>query len=606
MIDKSEVMHNIKVGSDTDLFISRINTDKTSADFTKIKSHEAGFDYPYLTRTTGNSLKPTTEYIQSNELRHGGAESAPRPGNTSVEGSIDVEVSPDTFDDNFSALFNNEWTRWPSDTNSPSNLDKIPCQAGEFLTRACKVDVSSPTGYDEEHYNPDEEFKPRHLLKNSTQTDGLIEVPDGAVVNEITFGKKSIEYLITKKYGGVEGEDMYHIFKRLAVGTLDLNAEIGSIVTGSFGFMGDSSSDILTEGEAKEYLGGPDHDDFEDVTMSGEKYINELPEKATDTDQFTTREGDLWINGKNITFGQTLSMNIDKNLEKKYALFVKNPVAKSSLKKAITANLSTYLVPDSQTLYNLANNNKTFEVLFAFEDKGYMNDSFKAEDKPENIYVFQIFNAKAEDRDLSASGESDYNMTIPLRSFGEKLCRVFKIAVPKLRKSEKITVGTSPAVPWVLYTPNIVLGMGDITEYDSSTNPNGLAVTVQIGSGTASAMTLDIGYETGVLTTSQPADWTTNYTDYYKKDGDQFVKVPAQTDVPTWEADTYYEAGVVDENGDPNDDANVILDLLDAGEDGTYGKIRIKPELTGAQSSDPVVVTAKLGGQDCSCHFTVA
>ena len=93
MIDKSEVVHNIKVGSDTDLLLARVNTDKTSADFGKIKSQDAGFEFPYLTRTTGNSLKPTTEFIQSNELRHGGAESAPRPGNTSIDGSIDVELS---------------------------------------------------------------------------------------------------------------------------------------------------------------------------------------------------------------------------------------------------------------------------------------------------------------------------------------------------------------------------------------------------------------------------------------------------------------------------------------------------------------------------------
>ena len=572
MIDKSEVMHNIKVGSDTDLFISRINTDKTSTDFTKIKSHEAGFDYPYLTRTTGNSLKPTTEYIQSNELRHGGAESAPRPGNTSVEGSIDVEVSPDTFDDNFSALFNNEWRRWESDTDSASNLDNIPCAAGKFLTRACKLkDPLDPSqGYDEDSYNSDEEFKPRYLLKNASQTDGILEVPEGAVVNEITFGKKSIEYLITKKYGGVEGEDMYHIFKRLAVGTLDLNAEIGSIVTGSFGFMGDSSSDILETDEAKTYLGGATTTDFEDGVTTGNDYIDNLPEKATDTDQFTTREGDLWINGKNITFGQTLSMNVDKNLEKKYALFVKNPVAKSSLKKAITANLSTYLVPDAKTLYNLANNNKTFEVLFAFEDKGYMNDSFKAEDKPQNIYMFQIFNAKAEDRDLSASGESDYNMTVPLRSFGEKLCRVFKIAVPKLTKSEQILVSSDKAV---LFTPNIIVGVGDVLPYDASTAPNGLKLSVQIADGSATSVTPAVAYE--IADEANPGQ-----TKYVDNTG---------TDI------------------DPSDigNYNVFVDLVDDGAtDNTFGRITFVPDLSGASASDSVVVTATLGGQDCSCHFT--
>lgn len=568
MIDKSEVMHNIKVGSDTDLFISRVNTDKSSTNFSKIKTHEAGFDYPYLTRTTGNSLKPTTEYIQSNELRHGGAESAPRPGNTSVEGSIDVEVSPDTFDDNFSALFNSEWKRWKSDSDSDSNLDHIPCDPGKFLTRACKPATAPATGYDENSYNSDEEFKPRYLLKNAAQADGLLVVPEGAVVNEITFGKKSIEYLIAKKYGGVEGEDMYHIFKRLAVSTLDLNAEIGSIVTGSFGFMGDSSSDILDETETKAYLGGATSDKFEDGVTTGNTYVENLPEKATDTDQFTTREGDLWINGKNITFGQSLSMNVDKNLEKKYALFVKNPVAKSSLKKAITANLSTYLVPDAKTLYNLANNNETFEVLFAFEDKGYMNDMARDEDKPENIYLFQIFNAKAEDRDLSASGEGDYNMSIPLRSFGEKLCRVFKIAVPKLTKSEPILVSTDKAV---LFTPNIVLGVGDVLPYNASTAPNGLKLSVQIANDPATSVTPVVAYEI-----TDPSDPT--QTKYVDKDGNDI-------------ADT--------------SSCNVFVDLVDDGAtDGTFGRITFVPDLSGASASAAVVVTANLGGKDCSCHFT--
>ena len=557
MIDKSEVMYNIKVGSDTDLYISRINTDKDSVNFTKIKSHDAGFDYPYLTRTTGNSLKPTTEYIQSNELRHGGAESAPRPGNTSVEGSIDVEVSPDTFDDNFSALFNNEWRRWKSDSDSASNLDHIPCSDGQFLTRACKLkNPSDPTqGYDEDSYNNDEEFKPRALLKIGGVGNGILEVPAGSVVNEITFGKKSIEYMISKKYGGVEGEDMYHIFKRLAIGTLDLNAEIGAIVTGSFGFMGDSSSDILETDETKDYLGGATSNKFEDGTTTGDSYVENLPEKATETDQFTTREGDLWINGKNITFGQTLSFNVDKNLEKKYALFVKNPIAKSSLKKAITANLSTYLVPDAKQLYNLANNNKTFEVLFAFEDKGYMNDMAREEDKPENIYLFQIFNSKAEDKDLSASGESDYNMSIPLRSFGEKLCRVFKIAVPKFRKAEQILVSTDKAV---LFTPNIVVGVGDILPYDASTAPNGLKISVQIADGTATDIDLTdkIAYEV--------PDTTPGTTKYVDNTGADIADVSSYC---------------------------VFVDLVDDDEDSTFGRVTFIPDLSGATGGDAVVVT---------------
>ena len=52
--------------------------------------------------------------------------------------------------------------------------------------------------------------------------------------------------------------------------------------------------------------------------------------------------------------------------------------------------------------------------------------------------------------------------------------------------------------------------------------------------------------DTYTKTTSQPADWSTNYTDYYTKSGDTYTKVPEGSGAPTWAADTYYSktAGV--------------------------------------------------------------
>ena len=467
MIDKSDILHNVKTGSDTELYLSRINVDKTSANFGKIKSAEGLEKFPYLTRTTGNSLKPTTEFIQSNELRKGGAESAPRPGNTSVDGSIDIELSPVTFDDNIACTFKNDWRRWASDTDSPTNLDHQFCAPGFFLTRANDTD--------ETVYNDDENLKPRRLINDGANghEDGLLKIPAGCVVHEMTFGKKAIEYNIVKKYGGVENEDMYHVFKGLTISTLDLNAQIGQIVTGSFGIIGNASSDIMTEDETRAYFGGEDTDKFEDGTTTGNAFVESLPEQATDTDQFTTREGDLWINGKNITFAQTLAFNIDKNMDKLYALFVKNAISKISRKTAITCNLDTYLVPESKELYNMANNNKTFEILFAFEDK---------EVDPEFTYLFQIFSAKAEDKDLTASGEDNYDMSIPLRSFGERLCRVFRVALPKARDAQFV-----PATTWVnageiVIRPNVAVVAADIPSLsvlDSLKKANGEVIAEQ-------------------------------------------------------------------------------------------------------------------------------
>lgn len=53
----------------------------------------------------------------------------------------------------------------------------------------------------------------------------------------------------------------------------------------------------------------------------------------------------------------------------------------------------------------------------------------------------------------------------------------------------------------------------------------------------------DSGTTTDVytVTTSQPSDWTTNYTDYYTKEGNVYTKIPAGSGAPTWEASTYYK-----------------------------------------------------------------
>lgn len=580
MIDKSEINHNIKVGSDTDIYLARICTKKTTVNnkYGKIMTKDSIYDFPYLTRTTGNSLKPTTEYIQSNELRKGGAESAPRPGNTSVDGSLDVEVSPNTFDDNICSAFDNEWKTWESDENSESNIDNVPCADGKFLTRASKlVDPTDPTkGYDEDSYNESETFGQRKLLSTTDGDGGLISVHDGTVVNEMTFGKKQIEYLIVMKYGGAEGEDRYHIFNKLGIGTLDLNAEIGAIVTGSFGIMGDSSSDILNETKAKAYLGGNQTTKFYDGVTTGNSFVENLPAKATDTDQFTSREGDMWINGKNITFAQSLAFNVDKNMDRKYALFVKNPVSKKSLRKAITLNLNTYFVPDSDELYNLANNNKTFEVLFAFEDKGYMNDLKSDDNKPEYIYLVQIFNSKSEDKDLSASGEGDYTMTIPLRSFGERLCRIFKIALPKVTASKAVKSSGGFDGDRVVFTPNILMKLGDLVAYDSSAaegtkGKRGIRLTAQVDDGAVSEITPVIGYE--IPDTATPGST-------------KIVAADGTTDVSAT--------------------ANVILDLVDDDTaSDTYGHIYVKHGIAQTSAEQTVKLTMSWNGAENICNFKI-
>ena len=47
-----------------------------------------------------------------------------------------------------------------------------------------------------------------------------------------------------------------------------------------------------------------------------------------------------------------------------------------------------------------------------------------------------------------------------------------------------------------------------------------------------------------ILTTAEPVDWETNYTDYLYKDGDQYKYVTG-TSAPQWTANTYYECNEI-------------------------------------------------------------
>ena len=492
MIDKDNIQHNLKTGADSDIIYTREVTDTKSANFGKLKTRDGLYKFPLLSRSTGNSIAGTTETIESNELRKGRTKSAPRKGNSSTEGTHDLELSPTTFDDLLEAALRNEWKRWTSDTNSEINLDNTAFNDGFFLTRC--VDP------EEKEYNHDKNFGARRLINDGVagHEDGMLKVPAGCVVHELTCGSKDIKYSLLKKFGGVDGEDLYQEFKHIAVNTLSLSVQIGAIVTGSFGMMGTNNPKLMTEDVARANFGGEDTDKFEDGVTTGNSFIENLPVKSTDTDQFTSREGDLWINGKNITFATNLTLELNNGLEKKYAIFVKDAISTQPLSLDITGDLTTYLVAGySDELYNSGIDDETNEIIFQFQNK---------EKDPDFIYLFQIFQSKIGDQNLSASGADTFDQSEPWNSFGERALRIFRVALPKVRDVE-----FTPAATWtnpgeLLVTPNVAVVSADITGkitvLDSLKNENGEVVAEQV----ITTATVD---EAGLIHVSEAAFSTT-------------------------------------------------------------------------------------------------
>lgn len=424
MANIGDIQHNLKTGADSELYFSQVVTTKSSSDYGKIITKSGRYRYPFLTRMTGESLKGSNETLESNELKKGKVPSKKKLGNEMSEGSLDVEFSPTTFDDLIAAALMGKWKTWVSDKNSEINLDKIHCNDGEFLTRAIVELGKDNYGNWGGKYNTKEIFEPRKLLNDGEEgnENGLISVPKGCVVHELTCGSDDIKFDVLRHLGGHEDEDLYQRYKNLAVNTMSADIQIGSIVTGSFSFMGSNNPVRVDESSIRKEYGSNESSQFVTEGVTGNSFVDGLPDQSTDTDQFTSMEGNLWINGKNVTTATNLSMEINNNLERKNAIFVKKAISTTSPRLDISGSLSSYVVfGETEELYNLAAQNKTNEIMFMLQDK---------EVNPEYLYLFQIFESSFESPD-AGSGQDAIEDSYSYSSFNERALRILRITLPR-------------------------------------------------------------------------------------------------------------------------------------------------------------------------------
>ena len=174
-------------------------------------------------------------------------------------------------------------------------------------------------------------------------------------------------------------------------------------------------------------------------------WLAKLPEKGTSTEQYTAREGFLYINGERVRYGSNLSFELNNGLNKVFAIFEKDAISMSALQLDITGSLGAYLIKGySEKLYQLAVQDKDVEVVFCFQDR---------EEDPEALYVVQIFKTKFTDTDVS-SGAEELEVTFPFQSFEEKAMRLLRIRKRRPRSiafdaesKAKITVDFSTIPP---------------------------------------------------------------------------------------------------------------------------------------------------------------
>lgn len=497
---------NLKTGADSDLIVAREETNTSEETLGKIKRRDGLYRFPYLTRRTGDTLTGTTENIESNELRHGRTKSAAQKGTSSASGDINFEFSAETFDDMMEAAFRGKWKRWKSDTNSPSNKKGNTYADGYFDTKCAETSAG------------------KKLI--GTDASSLIRMANAGnfIIHELNSETDDIKYSLLRKLGGQTDEDLWQEFEHMAVNNMQLSVQINSIITGSFGFMGANNPKLLDSDETVKHFETrmdsiSNNDDLIDrekfsttatyavgdmvlyetdgycykchtaVSSAGAwtgatnwtkleayDYFDAIPDHATDTVQYTARQGFLYLNGEKIEFAQNLSFTLDNGITQKFAILVPNSISSTPLELDITGDLTTYVVGGSESkakkIFNNAVDNGDVELLFCLQDKL---------DDPTSFYVFQIFKAKHTDNSVTGNGSDTFDESLPWQSYGEQACRVFKALLPRFTEAKDADVSSSGYSDAVVLTPNTLLESTDLT---------GIKAFVSVDGGTESELSL--------------------------------------------------------------------------------------------------------------------
>ena len=220
-----------------------------------------GVGTTYDLRYTSESLKQTTDSASSDEIRSDRQRSDLIRTDVRAEGDVNLELSYNEYDEFFEAGIQTDAT-WSSSDTAMATAEAVT------FTSASKT-------IDKDGGDWDNQPKVGDLIKVSgtSTADGVytvVTVPDGTSVTvkeafTLNVGESGITVVkgdlikngtteaffeLQKDYNGVG--PLYDYFDNMVVDTMNLTIEPGSILTGSFGFMGSTatSADTLGSGTA--------------------------------------------------------------------------------------------------------------------------------------------------------------------------------------------------------------------------------------------------------------------------------------------------------------------------------------------------------------------
>lgn len=137
-----------------------------------------------------------------------------------------------------------------------------------------------------------------------------------------------------------------------------------------------------------------------------------------------------------------------------------------------------------------------------------------------------------------SSSENQYVLKKPLKS----------TKIPNVMSNMELTAAVEDLRTDPFYTVPINHNMiyrgknlgASLTDAQHTALSSGNFTDLYLGDYWTKSVTIPAFYE---VTTSQPSNWSTNYTSYYTKSGDTYTAVSGAS-APTWAANTYYERQV--------------------------------------------------------------
>jgi len=305
-------------------------------------------------RITGESLNETIETIASEELRSDRQVPDITKVDASSEGDLNFEFSAESFDDLMQGALFSTWSASASISTSAdisfvdgntitSSGSTTFGSAGFVVGQWIKVAGSSVAG-NNSYFQIQSistsglsiDVLPATLTTSSTSTAVSI-TSQGMIRNGVT--KRS--YSIEKYFTDVE---QYVLFKGQRVGGVELNFETGSIIGGSFMFMGTFSNISSATASSATY-----------TPANGNTVLNAVDNLLVYKD-----------GAPSTSYFQSLTMSLDNGLRPQKAIGTLGNVGIGAGRMSLTGSLSTYF--EDKTWYDIFKNATPFALSFRLVD----------------------------------------------------------------------------------------------------------------------------------------------------------------------------------------------------------------------------------------------